>query len=619
MITLGKREITGMLTTEQYEQVQQILSTMTLAQKIGQMTMAERMWATPDDVREHGLGSILSGGGSAPGENTAADWVEMNDAYWQACMEAEGGVGVPILFAVDAVHGHNNLKGATIYPHNLGLGAADDSELVAKIAEQTAKEILATGLEWNFAPTLAVVQDVRWGRTYESFGSDPQRAARYGEAYVKACQAEGVLACVKHWVGDGATHHGIDQGDTRLDYETLEATHMSPYYPALKAGVHSVMVSFNSWNGDKCHGHRFLVTEVLKEKLGFSGIVVSDWDGIDYLSEDYGQAIRDSVNAGLDLFMVPENWRLFLSGLMEQVDLGHVSESRINDAVSRILATKIKMGLLDKPRPALRVTADMPEPGCAAHRSVAREAVRKSLVLLKNEQQLLPVNEAQRILVAGKNANNLGHQCGGWTVSWQGEPDGRNIDGTTLWQAVSARAPGAVLSAALDGSEADPAKHDVAIVAIGETPYAEGFGDVRFDEKGLIQTGSMIQGLIKPLEPYGQSLDLAKLHPEDLACIRRIREAGVPVVVVLISGRPLVIEQELDESQAFIAAWLPGTEGDGVADLLFGDYAFTAKLPLPWPNGESLNSDRSAFEAGFGIDLPASTVDSAVEKKYKLS
>ncbi len=608
-----------MLNKEQKERLQHIMSTMTLAQKVGQMTMAERMWATPDDVREHGLGSILSGGGSAPGDNTAADWVEMNDAYWQACMEAEGGVGVPILFAVDAVHGHNNLKGATIFPHNLGLGAADDSELVAKIAELTAKEILATGLDWNFAPTLAVVKDIRWGRTYESFGSDPQRAASYGEAYVQACQAQGVLACVKHWVGDGETHHGIDQGDTRLDYEALESTHMTPYYPALKAGVHSVMVSFNSWNGDKCHGHRYLVTEVLKEKLGFSGIVVSDWDGIDYLSKDYGQAIRESVNAGLDLFMVPENWRLFLSGLKEQVDLGHVSESRIDDAVSRILAVKIKMGLLDKPRPAMRINTDMLAPGCPAHRSVAREAVRKSLVLLKNEQQVLPVNEAQRILVAGKNANNLGHQCGGWTVSWQGEPDGSNIEGTTLWHAVSSRASQAELSADLDGSDADPGKHDVAIVAIGETPYAEGFGDIRFDDEGLIQTGSMIQGLMKPLEPYGHSLALADLHPEDLACICRIREAGVPVIAVLMSGRPLVIDQELEECQAFVAAWLPGTEGEGIADLLFGDYPFTAKLPLPWPADEGLNSDRLGFEAGFGIDLLASAVDSAVEKKYKLS
>ncbi|MFK7731479.1 MAG: glycoside hydrolase family 3 protein [Pseudomonadales bacterium] len=608
-----------MLTEEQNKQLQQLMSSMTLAQKIGQMTMAERMWATPDDVREHGLGSILSGGGSAPGENTAADWVEMNDAYWQACMQAEGGVGVPILFAVDAVHGHNNLKGATLFPHNLGLGAADEPELVAKIAEVTAKEVLATGLEWNFAPTLAVVQDIRWGRTYESFGSDPKRAARYGEAYVKACQAEGVLACVKHWVGDGATHHGIDQGDTRLDYETLESTHMTPYYPALQAGVLSVMVSFNSWNGDKCHGSRFLVTEVLKEKLGFSGIVVSDWDGIDYLSEDYGQAIRDGVNAGLDLFMVPENWRLFLSGLAEQVELGHVSESRIDDAVSRILGTKIKMGLLEKPRPAERIDASLPLPGCAAHRSIAREAVRKSLVLLKNEQQTLPIRDDQRILVAGKGANNLGQQCGGWTVSWQGEPDGSNIEGTTIWQAVSGRAPNAVLSEGLDGSDADAAKHDVALVVIGETPYAEGLGDVRFNDEGLIQTGSMIQGLMKPLEPYGQSLALADLHPEDLACIRHIRDSGVPVVAVLVSGRPLVIEQELEESQAFVAAWLPGTEGDGVADVLFGDYSFTAKLPLPWPTGEGLNSDRSAFEAGFGMDLHPSVVDSAVEKKYKLS
>ena len=598
------------------------LARLTLPQKIGQMTMAERSHATPDDVKQFALGSVLAGGGSHPGDNRLIDWIEMNDAYWQAAVGDADSLGIPILFGIDAVHGHGNVRGATVFPHNIGLGAAGSPELVAEIAKVTAREILASGLEWNFAPTMAVVQNCQWGRTFESFGSDPERNGVLGEAYVRALQAEGVMACNKHWVGDGATLHGIDQGETRLSWEELERTHVAPYYPSLAAGVMSVMVSFNSWNGEKCHGHEFLLRTLLKTRLGFDGIVVSDWNGIDYLDEDFDEAVAQSVNAGIDLFMVPEKWRTFVDALLRQVTENKVDTSRIDDAVARILRGKLRLGLFEAPRPSARPRSNDPEFGAARHRQVAREAVRRSLVLLKHEGDILPLKASARILVAGRNADNLGHQCGGWTLSWQGEHGNESIDGTSIWQAIQDIAPNAVLSEGLSGADANASLHDVAVVVIGEHPYAEGFGDIRTGDEVLIETGSMINGLMNPLEPYGNTLELAALHPEDLACMRRISEAGVPVVAVLISGRPLVATQELDMADAFIAAWLPGAEGAGVTDVLFGQEDFSGRLPVPWPAAMSRPPEpthTTLFPVGYGLTLvrAKSPVSSEVEKNVK--
>ena len=585
----------------------ELLARLTLPQKVGQMTMAERLHVTPDDVGNYSLGAVLAGGGSHPGGNRIQDWVEMNDGFWQAATQADHGFGIPILFGVDAVHGHGNLRGATIFPHSIGLGAANSPELVARIARVTAREILASGLDWNFAPTIAVVQNCQWGRTYESFGNDPDCVSRLAEAYVRALQDEGVMACAKHWVGDGGTLHGIDQGETRLSWEELERGHVAPYYPSLEAGVMSVMVSFNSWNGEKCHGHKFLVNDLLKEQLRFEGIVVSDWNGIDYLHEDFGEAVTWAVNAGLDLFMVPERWREFIATLIDQVENGKVAMSRIDDAVTRILRGKYRLGLFQQPRPKARRLSNHASVGCAAHRRLAREAVRSSLVLLKNEPKLLPLGPHQRILVAGRNAHNLGHQCGGWTLSWQGENGNEAIHGTSIWQAISEVAPNAELSVDLTGNEADPAIHTAAVVAIGERPYAEGFGDIRSSDELLVETGSMVNGLMNPLGPYGSTLALNRLHPEDLRCIRRIRDAGLPVVAVLISGRPLIVNDEIEAANAFIAAWLPGSEGMGVADLLFGKEDFRGRLPLPWPLHMSDRDDRSTFETrypvGYGLSM----------------
>ena len=604
--------------------VEDWLARLSLRRKVGQMTMAERMHVTPEDVKAYALGSVLSGGGSHPGGNTPADWVRMNDEFWQASVGDRDAPGIPMLFGIDAIHGHNNLKGATIFPHNIGYGAAGDPELVARTARITAREVLASGVEWSFAPTLAVVQNPQWGRTYESYGADPALIGELGAAYVTALQDEGVMGCVKHWVGDGGTRNGIDQGETTLPFDELEALHISPYYPALDAGVLSVMVSFNSWNGRKCHGHYQLVTEVLKGKLGFGGIVLSDWDGIDYLHEDYSLAIREAVNAGIDMFMVPEKWRDFIEDLVRQVESGQVPMSRIDDAVRRILLTKLRFGLFDMPGPAQRPGSNHPSFGSEAHRAVAREAVRKSQVLLKQEAGVLPLSPSQRILVAGKSANHLGNQCGGWTLSWQGEASGDSIDGTSIWQGIRQMAPGAVLSRDLSGAEADPAQHDVALVVIGETPYAEGFGDIRPGDHLLVETGSMIEGSMNPLEPYARSMRLEEVHPEDLACIRRISDTGVPVVALLVSGRPLVVDAELEASTAFVACWLPGSEGLGLAQVLFGEYPFTGRLPMPWPGGDGPVSGDSAsakFPAGYGLKLPDQPrkrlVDSAVSVGYK--
>ena len=594
-----------------------LLERMNLRQKIGQMTMAERLSAEPDDVRRYGLGAVLSGGGSHPGDNAPDDWVRMNDEFWQAAMGDGDGPGIPILYGCDAVHGNNNVQGATVFPHNIGLGAAGDAGLVAEAARITAREMLDSGLDWNFAPTLAVVQDCRWGRTYESFGNDPQRVASFGRHYVEALQGEGIVGCVKHWAGDGGTRNGMDQGETTLPWEELERTHIAPYYPALEAGVMTVMVSFNSWNGEKCHGHRFLVTELLKERLGFDGMVLSDWDGVNYLDEDYGTAIRLSVNAGLDMFMVPERWREFIDALEAQVRLGHVSTARIDNAVRRILRTKLRCGLFDRPRPSRRLGTGSGCTGCAEHRTVARRAVRESLVLLKNERNLLPLKPEQRILVAGKNAHNLGHQCGGWTRSWQGETGNDTIAGTSIWEGMRELAPNARLSAGGDGGDADPNEHDVALVVIGERPYAEGFGDIRSGDDLVVEGGSMVNGLMNPLEPYARSLELAETHPEDLACIRRISEKGVPVVVVLVSGRPLAVGRELAASAAFVAAWLPGSEGRGVAEVLLGMGDFQGRLPLPWPGDGDPAGGEMQFPAGFGLSYSPAAFDNVVGLNYK--
>ncbi len=573
----------------------ELLARMSLDQKIGQMTQPERAHISPAEVKAYHIGSVLSGGGSCPGDNRPADWVAMNDAYWAASMEEdEDHLAIPLLYGVDAIHGNGNVRGATIFPHNIGLGAMRDPDLIERIGRVTAREVLATGVDWTFAPTLAVARDPRWGRTYESYSEDPALVAEYADRIVRGLQGArngtgpdrpgrgGVIACAKHWVGDGGTLAGVDQGDTVAAEEELRRLHIAPYLPALDAGVLTVMVSLSSWNGEKCHAHRYLIQEVLKRELGLRGFVVSDWNGIDPLAEDYAEAAAMAVNAGIDMFMVPETWRDFIGGLKQRVEWGVVPMQRIDDAVTRILRVKFAAGLFDRPRPWARRGANGSSFGSREHREVAREAVRKSLVLLKNEAGTLPLDRDARILVTGRNAHDRGAQCGGFTVEWQGVSGNDAIQGgTSVWEGIQARAPRAEHRTD-GGADASPDDFDVAVVVIGERPYAEGLGDIR--EPGPVRPGANhVPAGPGALQPYGNTLELSALHPEDVATIQALSGRGIPVVTVLVSGRPLVVNPELAASAAFVAAWLPGSEGAGLADVLFGDHDFQGRLPRSWP------------------------------------
>lgn len=593
------------------QRAEALLARMTLRQKVGQMTQAERLHATPADVRQHHIGSVLSGGGSCPGDNRPADWLVMNDAYWAASMDdGEGRIPIPILYGVDAIHGNNNVRGATVFPHNIGLGAAGDPDLMQRIARVTAREVLATGADWTFAPTLAVARDPRWGRCYESFSEDPEIVASYASRIVLGLQGlsgqDGVAACAKHWVGDGGTTGGVDQGDTALSEAELRRVHVRPYGSALDAGVLTVMVSHSSWNGRRCHAHRYLIEDVLKGEMGFSGIVLSDWNGIDLVASSYCEAVARSVNAGIDMFMIPDQWRRFIGCLRKQVERGAVSLQRVDDAVRRILRVKLACGLFDKPHPSARNGAGLPGFGSAEHRSVAREAVRKSLTLLKNEGSAIPLDPGARILVTGRNAHDRGRQCGGFTIQWQGVSGNDVIEGgTSIWEGIRAVAPQAVLGR--DASAADDQDFDVAVVVIGEHSYAEGMGDIRQPSPERRRPGGAPGAEAGPgvLDPYGSTLELSTLHPDDLATILAVSERGIPVVAVLISGRPLVVNAELAASSAFVAAWLPGSEGGGVADVLFGKQDFQGRLPFSWPSAMPAGNGAPGvlFPCGYGLSV----------------
>jgi beta-glucosidase len=493
------------------KQVDALLSVMTLEQKIGQMTQPDRMTCSPQQANQHHIGSILSSSGSSPKHNRPADWVAMNDAYWQASTaQDQNHLPIPLLYGLDAIHGNNNVRGATIFPHNIGLGAAHDSQLLKQIAKITALEVLASGVDWVFAPNLAVAADQHWGRTYESYSSDPRLVTRYAGQIIQGLQgkfgAHNVLACAKHWVGEGGTQYGVDQGDTLLSWQQLQDQHIAPYFEALKAGALSIMVSFSSWNGDKCHANKFLLIDTLKQQMNFQGMLVSDMQGIDYLADDFYLAVAHGVNAGIDMFMGPQNWQQFIEYLSSHVELGTVPIERINDAVRRILSVKFAIGLFDKGRPSERKWSDHSSFGSLSHRRVARRAVRKSLVLLKNSHSLLPLKKHSNILVAGKNAHNLGHQCGGFTIAWQGVRGNQAIaGGTSIWQGIKNTAINAQLSHDGTGVEADPQLHDVAIVVIGETPYAEGAGDIRQHDHIITQAGAQINGQVKVIQAYGHS------------------------------------------------------------------------------------------------------------------
>jgi len=557
-------------------QVRKYLSRLTLAEKVGQMTQADQTYLHDlDDLQEYHLGSLLSGGDSDPkAGNDFHSWRELYNRYQARAVKTNP--RIPILYGIDDVHGNSNVMGATIFPHNIGMGCTRNAELVEKAGRITAIEVRATGIQWGFAPCVTVPQDVRWGRTYEGFSESPDVVKVLGEAAVRGMQGTGlgdplgIAACAKHFAGDGGTvfgtgvpkgkgsslHYPLDQGDTRLSDADFRRIHLQGYITAVRGGVATIMPSYSSWNGVKCSASYVLLTEILKKEMGFKGFLISDYAAQKELPGSYKQQIETTINAGMDMVMVPDNYPEFIRLLTELVREGRVPMERIDDAVERILRVKFAMGLMDPNRSQLADPALEKQFGSAEHRAVARQCVRESLVVIKNERSVLPLAKGKRIHVAGKCADNIGNQCGGWTITWQGR-SGTTTTGTTILAAIRKAAGSANVTYSEDGSGAEGAS--VSIAVIGETPYAEMQGD----------------------------RENLNLDPEDVAVVEKLKRSGVPVVVVLVSGRPMAIDDILPKADALVAAWLPGTEGDGVADVLFGKSKPTGRLSFTWPKGSS--------------------------------
>lgn len=586
------------------ERAQQILEKMTLEEKIGQVIQADIASVTPDEVRDYNLGSVLNGGNSAPGGGKTADpaaWIALADEFWDASTDtSDGGVGIPLIWGTDAVHGHNNLQTATIFPHNSGLGAANDPDLIREIGAVTALEVRATGLDWTFAPTLAVAQDDRWGRAYESYSERPEIIAAYSKAMVEGVQGvqssesflkgEKVIATAKHFLGDGGTQYGIDKGDTLGDLEEIVALHGAGYPPAINAGVQSVMASFSSVNGEKMHGAQYLLNDVLRGQMGFTGFVVGDWNGHAEVPGCTATDCLAAFEAGIDMFMAPDSWRGIYDSLLGYAKSGELSQDRLDEAVLRILEVKLRAGLFESIRPSERVTANVELLGQQTHRDVARRAVRQSLVLLKNADDILPLNPSQNILVAGSGADSMQQQTGGWTLSWQGNNNANDefLNGETIFEGIQAAVEGQGGQVSLSPEGTYQEKPDVAIVVFGEDPYAEYRGD-RSDLVYEFSDGS------------------------DLALLKKLQADGVAVVSVFLTGRPLWVNPHLNASDAFVIAWLPGTEGGGVADVLIADgegagrFDFTGRLSFSWPRDGSgtpiddANDPKVLFPYGYGL------------------
>lgn len=564
------------------QRVADLLGRMTPAEKFGQMTQAERgsVDADPTRITDLNLGSLLSGGGSTPASNTPAAWADMVDGYQEHALATR--LHIPLLYGIDSVHGHGNLVGATVFPHNIGMGATRDPQLVAEEEHITATETRATGPQWVFAPCVCVARDDRWGRTYESFGEDPALVQRMesaidgfqGTRTKDLARPDHVLATVKHYAGDGDTAYGtsttntytLDQGVTRTSHQRFGAVDLAPYVTAVRVHhVGSVMPSYSSvqWTDVpgsqpvKMSASKELLTDVLKRKIGFDGFLISDWDAVTQLPGDFATQVRTSVNAGMDMFMQPYNAPQFEATLAAEVQAGRIPMARVDDAVARILRAKFELGLFEHPFTDRTHIATV---GSPAHRAVARRAVAESQVLLKNDGHALPLKSSQRVYIAGANANDLGNQAGGWTVSWQGQSGNNAFPGTTILQGIRHEAKDVTYSA---DATAPTAGHDVGIVVVGETPYAEGVGDV------------------------GNGGHTLNLSAKDRANIDRVCSAITTCLVLDVAGRPQIITDQLPKADAFVMSWLPGSEGDGVADVLFGKRPFTGKLPVTWPRSEA--------------------------------
>jgi len=580
--------------------VDDLISRMTLEEKIGQMTQVEKNSIRPGDITEYYIGSILSAGGGSPDENTIEGWIAMTGAFQREALATR--LGIPLIYGVDAVHGHGNLFGATIFPHQIGLGAAGNPDLMYRIGQATAREMLATGIPWNFAPVLAVPQDIRWGRTFESFTENTELVTELGVAYMEGLQslpddftpAPGqtlyVLATPKHFIGDGGTEFGssteatylLDQGDMRIDESSIRSLFLPPYRTAVEKGAMSIMPSYSSWNGTKMHAQEYWLSDVLKGELGFPGFVISDLGALIQIDFNYYTAVVTAINAGVDMNMVPSDYKGFINVMIKAVDEGDIPRSRIDDAVRRILTVKFQLGLFDHPFADAKLSSAV---GSGNHRELARRAVRESLVLLKNDNNLLPIDkDTKTIYVAGRAADDIGLQCGGWTITWQGI-SGDIQPGTTVLEGIR-DAVSLETEIQFDASGQFEGLADVGIVVVGEFPYAEGRGDKA-------------------------NLTLSE---KDIQIITDVRERSKAMVVILISGRPLIITDQYQDVDAWIAAWLPGTEGDGIADLLFGDYTFKGTLPFSWPrdmdqlpfdfeNLPTTGCQSPLFPLGYGLNV----------------
>ena len=574
-----------------------IMEKMTLEQKVGQIIQADNDSVTPEEVKKYRLGSVLSGGNSAPGDKPFADaqtWLAAADAYYNASVDPEGiEVAIPVIWGIDAVHGHANLLGGTVFPHNIGLGAAHDPNLIEEITRITAAELIVSGHDWTFAPTLATPRDDRWGRSYEGFSESPEIVAAYADRIVYGLQGRPgeetflgdgrVVSSAKHFLADGGTKDGHDQGDAQISEEELRDIHAQGYISALQAGVQTVMTSFSSWNGTKVHGSKALMTDLLKDRFGFNGFIVGDWNAHGQVPGCTNTDCPQALNAGLDMYMAPDSWKGIYESTLAHLEAGEIPMERLDDAVRRILRVKIAYGLFEKGAPSTRPGAgDESLIGSPEHREVARRAVRESLVLLKNNGGVLPLKPAQTVLVVGDGADNIGKQAGGWTLSWQGGDYGNEYfpNGESILSGIRnvvEEAGGQVIFDP-DGSSDEAA--DVVIAVYGENPYAEGFGDIR----------------TLNFKPNG--FDTEKLEA--------YKAKGIPVVSVFLSGRPLWVNPEINDSDAFVAAWQPGTEGGGVADLLFRtdpDFDFTGRLSFSWPKtADSLPLNKE--DAGYAPLFP---------------
>lgn len=588
------------------KRITDLMAGMTVEEMVGQLVQGDIASLTPDDVRRYRLGSILAGGNSDPGgryDASPAEWLALADAFYDASMDtSKGGKAIPLLFGIDAVHGQSNIIGATLFPHNIGLGATRNPELLRQIGGITALETRVTGMEWTFAPTVAVPQDDRWGRSYEGYSESPVVVASYAGAMVEGLQGRvgtpefldgrHVIASVKHFLGDGGTTDGKDQGDTRISEPDLVRIHAAGYPPAIAAGAQTAMASFNSVNGEKMHGHRHYLTDVLKGRMNFGGFVVGDWNGHGQVKGCTTTDCPATINAGLDMAMASDSWKGFYETTLAAVKDGRITPQRLDDAVRRILRVKFRLGLFEAGRPSTRaVGGQFALIGAPAHRAVARQAVRESLVLLKNQNGVLPLSPKQRILVAGDGANDVGKQAGGWTLNWQGtgttRKDFPNADSIYEGIARQARAAGGEAVLAVDGRYA--VKPDVAVVVFGEDPYAEFQGD-------------------RPTLAYKPG------NETDLALLKRLKADGIPVVAVFLSGRPLWVNREINAADAFVAAWLPGSEGAGIADVLLRgsdgrvQHDFKGKLSFSWPrtatqyaNNVGQKDYDPLFAFGFGL------------------